>query len=67
MPLENKIIDKVIKEIGSKRAKILDDFARAYLAETGLKPSEVVLIEHQKEDKVMWFFSRKKENITFEI
>ena len=32
MPTKEKIIDGVVKEISENKAKILDDFAKAYLA-----------------------------------
>jgi hypothetical protein len=38
-----KKVDKLIREIKRNREEILETFARAYLAETGLKPSEVVM------------------------
>lgn len=51
------------KIILAKRHEILDHFAKAYIAETGLKPSEIELCTQQRTtDKTIehvFFFRRK--------
>lgn len=39
--------EDVVKKLVEERSKILEQFAKAYLAETGLLPSTVELVTHQ--------------------
>lgn len=53
-------VDELIFGILSQRARILEAFAHAYIAETGCtKPSEVELVEEHKDGKVTWHFRRR--------
>ena len=45
-----KNMDEVAQEISLMRAKILDHFMMAYLAETGLKPNEVKMVHGTNSD-----------------
>lgn len=55
--------DEAYKIILAKRHEILDHFAKAYIAETGLKPSEIELCTQQNVNGTMienvFFFRRK--------
>ncbi len=57
-------IDALVKTIIDKRSEILEDFARAYVAETGLLPSEIELCEQRQPDKIVYWFRRKEAIIT---
>lgn len=52
-------IDEIMKRIASKSAEIQERFAEAYLAETGLKPSEVELCQQNRGNEVVWFFRKR--------
>ncbi len=65
-------IDKLAKEVSEKRAKILDDFVKVYLAsrwddyfskqkKIDFRRSEELLVEQRKSDgEFVWFFRLKK-------
>ncbi len=57
-----KAIKELTKEIRTQRAKILEEFGIAYLADTKLKPSQVIMYEQADfaNGKVRWWFERKK-------
>ena len=57
--MNRKIINKLVKSIITNRVKILDDFSKAYLAETKLKPSQVIMVEQRIGDTYTWSFRRK--------
>jgi len=40
-------VEEAMKKIMSEKNKIIEAFAKAYLAETGLNPSEVELVHQQ--------------------
>lgn len=44
---ENITIEEATLKLKEQRDKILNEFAKAYLAETGLLPSEVELVSSQ--------------------
>lgn len=49
----NNISEKEATELLTKhRDKILSDFAKAYIAETGLLPSKIELIHEIRQDKI---------------
>ena len=63
---QNMTIEQMVAKLAEKRNEILENFSKAYLAETGLLPSEVELccqelpvnngiIEH------VYFFRRRNE------
>jgi hypothetical protein len=54
-------IETLIADIANRRAQILEDFTRAYLAETGLRPSECELCERRDGMTLRWYF-RKRES-----
>jgi hypothetical protein len=54
-------IEKKLKQIANKRNKILEQFTKAYLAETGLKPSEIMLVQSFSPTEVKWWFEKKGE------
>lgn len=61
MEFTDKIF-KIAREIGQKRDEILEEFAKAYLAETQLLPSEVEMVWQQTFgpcESHIWF--RKRE------
>jgi len=51
--------EDLMKEIAEKRVEILNDFAKAYLAEKQLKPSEVILVEKIEPNRIIWYFEKK--------
>ena len=56
-------IDKIIKEINNNKLKILEAFATAYLSETGLMPSQVVMCEQTKDNvHKIWFEKKRYDN-----
>jgi hypothetical protein len=55
-------IDELVRNIAARKAEILNDFAEAYLAETGLKPSEVELCETRGPLGFSWKFRRREES-----
>ncbi len=52
------MIEELVSQIQAKRNQILEDFARAYVAETGLHPSECELCEQWQGDKMVWWFRK---------
>lgn len=56
----NEEIEKIVQKIANQRSKILERFLEAYLAETGLMPSECELCEVHDGLSHRWFF-RKRE------
>lgn len=54
-------MDKLVKDILTKRGEILEEFAEAYIAETGLKPSQIILHEQRSFDgeRISWWFEKK--------
>lgn len=63
------IMDKILADVASKRFQILEDFTKAYVAETGLHPSECEMVEWRKsQTEIVWFFRKKTiERMDFEI
>jgi len=57
-----KKIEEYLKEVRNKRNSILEEFTKAYLAETGLKPSEVEMITELGKNGTMVTSFRAKEN-----
>lgn len=58
-------INEMVKKLNEERSKILNEFSKAYLAETGIMPSEVELVTVQEtKDKTIETicFFRKKQN-----
>jgi hypothetical protein len=55
-----KPINKLVRDIQKNRHKILEDFSKAYLAETGLKPSQVILCESFDGSRYKWWFKKKR-------
>ena len=66
--IEYKDIDEkeVAKKLLQERDKIIADWSKAYLAETALLPSEVILsckqIKNGNETEVIYEFRRKNES-----
>ena len=58
-------IDAAVKQLAEERDKILSQFAKAYLAESGLLPSQVELVTKQMpmENNIIEtvYYFRKKE------
>lgn len=50
----------VVGEIQTHRHRILEEFALAFLAETDLAPSEVVLIEKRAPKEIRWYFEKRQ-------
>jgi hypothetical protein len=57
-----KVREKLMSQIMDNRNKILEDFTKAYLAETKLMPSEVQLVEVHEETRVVFKFERIKKD-----
>ena len=59
-------IEEMVKKLQEDKFRILEDFSRAYLAESGLLPSQVELVTKQMPmvDNIIEtvIFFRKKEN-----
>ena len=64
-----KIVDKLIKEISENRAKILEDFSKAYLAsrwedyfskQKKIDFRRIELVEQRTADGYIWFFRLKR-------
>lgn len=53
-------LNEILEEIRRNRAQILEDFTRAYIAETGLPPTQIELCEQRDGAMTRWFF-RKRE------
>ena len=54
-------MEKFMRDVSEKRCQILEDFCKAYLAETGLSPSEVALVQECRGGKVVWHFEPLKD------
>jgi len=57
--------EDMVKHIMEKRNEILDAFCKAYLAESGLKPSKIELVHTSKvvgEEIINTFSFREKSN-----
>lgn len=67
LTFNNIDIESAVKQLAEQRDKILNEFAKAYLAETSLLPSQVELVSQQMpmtEDKIIetvYFFRKKNE------
>lgn len=62
--IENIDIENMVKELVQNRNKVLNEFAKAYLAETDTLPSEVELVEKRMPEKdgiieTIYYFRRK--------
>jgi len=55
----SKKIKEYLNEINMNRYKILEDFTKAYIAESGLKPSDIELVEEKRGLNVVYYFKRK--------
>jgi len=53
--------EEYVKLSAKKNAEIVENFARAYLAETGLKPSEVVMVSTMEGTSWSAYFRPKTE------
>jgi hypothetical protein len=51
--------DEMLAELMLERAKILDHFTMAYLADTGYKPSEIKLGTSMSDNSIYFFFEKK--------
>lgn len=57
----NVEIEKIIKEISMKRAEILEDFAKAYLANNKeLNPNNIELVEERSGFKTYFYFRERE-------
>lgn len=60
-------IEQLMAKLNKERSTILENFTRAYLAETGLMPSQVEFVTQQMPVKngviENVYFFRKKENV----
>ncbi len=72
----NNIIDKLVKEISENRAKILDDFAKAYLAsrwedyfskQKKIDFRRLELIEKRNGLETIYYFQLKKGKISYPL
>ena len=55
-------IEKLVVEIGKKKARILDDFCKAYFADKQVAPSKVELVEDHSQlsqGKIIYYFRIK--------
>lgn len=55
---------KMLSSVMRNRKGIIEDFSKAYLAETGLRPSQVVMVEKRinEDNKIVftWHFEKRK-------
>jgi len=51
----------LVRDILNQRTQILEEFCQAYIAETGLMPSEIELCEVHRPDKITYFFRRRED------
>jgi hypothetical protein len=58
-PMRNPIY-KMVEQIAKQRAEILDNFCKAYLADTGIPISKLELVEEHKTNKYIWSFRIKR-------
>ena len=61
---QNCSVEDMVKKLAEERNKILEAFAKAYLAESGLLPSQVELVTQQKPTvdhiiETVYFFRKK--------
>jgi hypothetical protein len=56
-------LDSILRPIRDKRTEILEAFSKAYLAETGLLPSQCELVEVRNADgwTFTWFFRKREQ------
>lgn len=61
---DNVTLDQAAAEIAKHKDRILEDFTKAYLIETGLKPSQVELVSSQRTEngtiETVYYFREKK-------
>jgi hypothetical protein len=58
---ENPLQD-LLGELRKNRLQILEDFAKAYLADTGLSPKDVVLVQNTSDpSRCVWYFEAKNK------
>jgi len=64
--IENISLDQMAEQIKKERVKILNEFAKAYLAETQINPSELELVQRQESKdglvETVYYFRRKLDN-----
>lgn len=54
-----KDMKKTVRDLQEKRSEILDQFAKAYMIEKGVLPSQIKLVEKQEYGQVSWHFAMK--------
>lgn len=57
--------DAVVAEIMKNRQSVLEDFAKAYIADTGLKPSQIELVhkhETNENEIIDTFYFKEKDD-----
>jgi integrase len=52
---------KVLDDAMKTRSGMFDSLILAFMVETGLQPSEIVLVEQQTETGVKYFYAKKKD------
>ena len=60
--MKKNLIEKLVVEIGKKKARILDDFCKAYFADKQVAPSKVELVEDHSQlaqGKIIYYFRIK--------
>lgn len=59
----NMTPNEIAKKLVMERNKVLDDFCKAYIAETGIMPSDLELVTREESDgnrfETVYFFRRR--------
>lgn len=60
--VEENPLQDLLEELLKNRLQILEDFAKAYLAGTGLSPKDVMLVQDTSNpSKCVWYFEAKNK------
>lgn len=55
------MIENIIEKAGKTRESMIEMLAAAFIKETGLNPSEAVLVQEMAGNKIIWYFKKRKD------
>jgi hypothetical protein len=60
--MENMLdLGEIFNDAMKTRSGMFDSLILVFMLETGLKPSEIVLVEQQGENGIKYFYAKKKD------
>lgn len=58
-----KDFKKTVRDLTERRSEILEQFAKAYMIEKGVLPSQIKLVEKQEYGQVTWHFALNEPEV----